>query len=71
MLNEDTLVVRLHGDRRRPSRRWRKPDGAAKVQEFHRQLFLNASDVLQQEIKRITGMDVAKPRWKSSPRPAL
>jgi hypothetical protein len=36
----------------------RSPEGAAKVQEFHRELFHNASDTLRQEIKRITGMDV-------------
>ena len=28
------------------------------MQEFHRELFLNASDSLRQKIKRITGMDV-------------
>ena len=31
--------------------------GAAKVQEFHRQLFANSADFLRQEIKRITGVD--------------
>jgi uncharacterized protein YbcI len=33
-------------------------EGAAKVQQFHRQLFLSASDTLRKEIKRITGMEV-------------
>ena len=28
------------------------------MQEFHRQLFLNAADTLRKDIKRITGMDV-------------
>ena len=32
--------------------------GAARVQEFHRQLFNNASEALRQEIKRITGVEV-------------
>jgi uncharacterized protein YbcI len=33
-------------------------EGAAKVQEFHRQLFLTAFDRLRDEIRRITGMNV-------------
>jgi hypothetical protein len=36
----------------------KKPDGAAQVREFHRQLFANASAPLRQEVKRITGVDV-------------
>ncbi len=36
----------------------KSPAGAAQVQEFHRQLFANASDSLRQEIKRITGVEV-------------
>jgi uncharacterized protein YbcI len=34
------------------------PEGAAQVQEFHRQLFANSSEPLRQEIKKITGVDV-------------
>jgi hypothetical protein len=34
------------------------PDGAAKVQEFHRQLFNSSVGKLRQEIKRITGVAV-------------
>jgi uncharacterized protein YbcI len=34
------------------------PKGAAQVQEFHRQLFSNSSNLLRQEIKRITGRRV-------------
>lgn len=34
------------------------PEGAARVQEFHRQLFLNSHDALRQEITRITGVEV-------------
>ena len=34
------------------------PAGAAQVQEFHRQLFANASGSLRQEIQRITGVAV-------------
>jgi hypothetical protein len=36
----------------------RRAEGATKVQEFHRQLFLNASDTLRKKIKRITGVEV-------------
>jgi hypothetical protein len=32
--------------------------GAARVQEFHRQLFANSSASLRQQIKRITGVEV-------------
>jgi len=34
------------------------PEGAAQVQEFHRQLFASSADELRQEIKRITGVEV-------------
>jgi uncharacterized protein YbcI len=33
-------------------------DGAAQVEEFHRQLFTNSFDSLRQEIKKITGVEV-------------
>ena len=36
----------------------RSADGAAKVQEFHRQLFANSADSLRHEITRITGVEV-------------
>jgi uncharacterized protein YbcI len=59
VLSGDTLVITLHGALSPAEQAMaRSPEGAAKVQEFHRQLFLNASDELRQEIKRITGMDV-------------
>jgi len=59
VLNEDTLVVTLH-EALTPAERAlaQTPAGAAQVQEFHRQLFSNASDELRREIKRITGRDV-------------
>ncbi len=59
VLSGDTLVVTMHGALS-PAEQALAQDaqGAAKVQEFHRQLFLSASDSLRQEIKRITGMDV-------------
>jgi len=59
VLSGDTLVVTLHGALSPAEQAMAKsPDGAAKVQEFHRQLFHSASDALRQEIKRITGMEV-------------
>lgn len=59
VLSEDTLVVTLLGALT-PAEKVlaRSPDGAAQVQNFHRQLFLNSSDELRREIKRITGRDV-------------
>jgi hypothetical protein len=44
------------------------PAGAVKVQEFHRQLFLDAADTLRHEIKRITGMDVREATAEVEPR---
>jgi uncharacterized protein YbcI len=59
VLSGDTLVVTLHGALSPAERAMAQtPDGAAKMQEFHRELFLSAADTLWQEIKRITGMDV-------------
>jgi uncharacterized protein YbcI len=36
----------------------KSPAGAAQIQEFHRQLFLDSSDSLREEITRITGIEV-------------
>ena len=59
VLSGDTLVVTLHGALSPAEQAMaRSPEGAAKLQEFHRRLFLDAADPLRQEIKRITGMDV-------------
>lgn len=59
VLSGDTLVVTLHGALSPAEQAMaQSPDGAAKVQEFHRQLFHNASDTLREQIKRITGMEV-------------
>jgi len=59
VLSGDTLVVTLHGALSLGEQAMSKSsEGAAKVREFHRQLFLNASDMLRKEIWRITGMDV-------------
>lgn len=59
VLSGETLVVTLHGALSPAEQAMaQNPEGAAKVQHFHRQLFHNASETLKQEIKRITGMDV-------------
>jgi uncharacterized protein YbcI len=59
ILSEDTLVVTLHGSLSPAEKALAKtPDGAAQVQEFHRQLFTSSSESLRQEIQRITGVKV-------------
>jgi uncharacterized protein YbcI len=59
VLSEDTLVVTLHGALSPAEKALaRTPDGAAQVQEFHRQLFTSTSETLRQEIQRITGVEV-------------
>ena len=59
VLSEGTLVITLY-DALSPAEMnlAKTPEGAAQMQEFHRQLFTNSSDSLRQEISRITGMDV-------------
>src|SRR5438132_692342 len=59
VLSEDTLVITLHGALSEAEKALsKKPAGAAQVQEFQRQLFASAVSSLQQDIKRITGVDV-------------
>jgi len=57
--SDGTLVITLH-DALSPAEQTmaKSPEGAARVQEYHRQLFNNSSEELRQEIKRITGVDV-------------
>jgi uncharacterized protein YbcI len=59
VLGEQTLVITLH-EALSPAERAlaNTPQGAAQVQEFHRQLFVNSAETLRREIKRITGVDV-------------
>lgn len=56
VLSEDTLVVTMH-DALTPAEKdlAKTLDGAARVQEFHRQLFANSTDEMRKEIRRITG----------------
>jgi len=59
VLSDETLVITLHGALSPAEKALAKsPEGAAQVQEFHRQLFANASDSLRQEIQNITGVEV-------------
>jgi uncharacterized protein YbcI len=59
VLSGDTLVVTLHGALSEAEKALaRSPEGAAQVQEFHRELFTSSCATLRQEIKRITGVEV-------------
>jgi uncharacterized protein YbcI len=59
ILSENTLVITLHGALSPAEKALAKsPAGAAQVQEFHRQLFIDSADSLRDEIKRITGVEV-------------
>ena len=59
VLSENTLVITLHGALSPAEKALAKsPEGAAQVQDFHRQLFTSSADSLLQEIKRITGVEV-------------
>jgi uncharacterized protein YbcI len=59
VLGGDSLVILLHGALSEAERALAKhPNGAAKVQEFHRQLFATAAGSLRREIERITGCKV-------------
>ena len=61
VLSDETLVVTLH-DALSPAEKTLAgtPEGAAQVQEFHRQLFASSVDLLLEEIKRITGITVCE-----------
>lgn len=61
VLSDDTLVVTLH-EALSPAEKAlaSTPEGAAQVQEFHRQLFKSSVDVLREEIRRITGVAVGE-----------
>ena len=59
VLSDETLVITLHGALSPAEKALAKtPEGAAKVQDFHRQLFASSAEPLREEIKRITGSNV-------------
>jgi uncharacterized protein YbcI len=59
VVGDDTLVVTLH-DALTPAEKAlaKNPEGAARVQEFHRQLFASSTDEMRQEIQRLMGRQV-------------
>ena len=61
VLSDDTLVVTLH-EALSPAEKAlaSTPEGAAQVQEFHRELFKSSVDLLREEIKCITGVAVGE-----------
>ena len=59
VLSEDTLVITLRGALSPAETTLAKsPAGAARMQEFHRQLFASSSGPLLEEIQRITQVEV-------------
>jgi uncharacterized protein YbcI len=59
VLSGDTLVITLHEALSKAERALaQSPEGAARVQEFHRELFSSSAHSLRQEILRITGVAV-------------
>jgi uncharacterized protein YbcI len=61
VLSDDTLVVTLH-EALSPAEKAlaSTPEGAAQVQEFHRELFRSSVELLREEIKRLTGVAVGE-----------
>jgi uncharacterized protein YbcI len=59
VVSDDTLVITLRGALSPAEKAVAKsPEGAAQMQQFHRQLFDNSCHTLRQEIHRITGVEV-------------
>ncbi|MCP4250961.1 MAG: DUF2294 domain-containing protein [bacterium] len=59
VLSDDALVITLHGALSEAEEALaQNPEGAAKVQEFHRQLFAGDAGGLRRDIERITGVQV-------------
>jgi uncharacterized protein YbcI len=59
VVSDETLVITLHGALSEAERALtRSPEGAPKVQEFHRNLFNSSAHVLRERIGRITGVEV-------------
>ena len=58
-LNEDTIVIALHGSLTAAEKALaQSPAGAVQVRAFHRNLFANLTSPLLQTIKNLTGMKV-------------
>jgi uncharacterized protein YbcI len=69
VLSDNTLMITLH-EALSPAERAlaRNPEGAAQVQEFHRQLFTNSAETLRADIKRITGVEVREAAAQLEPK---
>jgi uncharacterized protein YbcI len=68
VVSGETLVITLQGALSPAEQLMaQSPEGAAKVQEYHRQLFLSASDPLREEINRITKMEVRQATTEVAP----
>ena len=69
VLCDNTLMITLHGALSPAERALaQSPEGAAQVQEFHRQLFNTSADSLRGEIKRITGVEVREAAAEIEPK---
>jgi len=67
-LNEETIVIALHGSLTAVEKALAQcPAGAAQVRELHRQMFTNPSAVLLEKIKHITGMGVRDTKVEIEP----
>jgi len=59
VLNEETLVITLHGALSPAEKALgNSPEATAQMREYHRRLFDSSAESLWQEIKKITGMEV-------------
>ncbi|MCO6435503.1 MAG: DUF2294 family protein [Phycisphaerae bacterium] len=59
VMSHDTVVITLHDALSRAERALAKsPEGAARLREFHQQLFSMASQSLRKEIRGILGVEV-------------
>jgi len=69
VLSNDALVITLRGALSEAEKALsRDPDGAAKLQEFHGQLFATTAGTLQRAIERITGARVRDASAEIEPR---
>jgi uncharacterized protein YbcI len=68
VMSDDVLVITLHGALSQAERNLAgDPDGAARLQEFHRQLFATSGAMLRQEIERICGVKVCEASAEVAP----
>jgi uncharacterized protein YbcI len=61
VLGGDTLIITMHGILSPAEKALAaSPAGAARLQEFHQQLFQLSCDPLRREITRITGLEICQ-----------